>query len=66
MSARALVTLLRDPVRAADVQDWAGVLTAARAESLLATLAHRLPSMPNSKNCTASSGLKRSATRPSR
>ena len=42
MSARALVALLRDPGRAADVRDWAGVLTAARAESLLATLAHRL------------------------
>ncbi len=42
MSARAIVTLLRDPARAADVRDWAGVLTAARAESLLATLAHRL------------------------
>ena len=42
MSARLLVTLLREPSRAVEVEDWAGVLTAARAESLLATLAHRL------------------------
>lgn len=41
MSARLLVDLLRDPSRAADldVREWNGVISAARAERLLGTLA---------------------------
>jgi hypothetical protein len=40
--ARRLVALLADPARAAEVSDWPALLTAARAESLLGSLAFRL------------------------
>jgi hypothetical protein len=40
--ARRLVALLADPGRAAGVTDWTAILTAARAESLLGSLAFRL------------------------
>jgi hypothetical protein len=40
--ARALVALLADPGKAAAVTDWSAILTAARAESLLGSLAFRL------------------------
>ncbi len=42
MSGAALAALLADPARASVVTDWTGVLCAARAERLLASLAHRL------------------------
>jgi hypothetical protein len=41
-AARDLVRLLADPSGAARVADWTSVLTAARAESLLGSLAYRL------------------------
>ena len=40
--ARMLVGLLAEPERTGTVADWTGLLTAARAESLLGSLAHRL------------------------
>ncbi len=44
MSAALLVALMREPEAAASLPPtrWNGVITAARAERLLATLAHRL------------------------
>ncbi len=44
MSARALVALLRDPVRTSAMteSEWNGIISAARAERLLGTLAVRL------------------------
>lgn len=42
MSARALVRLLADPGAASSVEDWTSVLSAARAERLLGSLAFRL------------------------
>ena len=44
MSAAAVAALLADPSRAADLDTtaWTGILCAARAERLLASLAHRL------------------------
>jgi hypothetical protein len=41
-AARALVRLLAEPSGAGDVADWTSLLTTARAESLLGTLASRL------------------------
>jgi hypothetical protein len=40
--ARALVRLLADPASAGAVRDWTGLVSAARAESLIGTLAFRL------------------------
>jgi hypothetical protein len=40
--ARRLVALLADPSRAGEVRDWSAILTTARAESLLGSLAFRL------------------------
>jgi hypothetical protein len=45
-TARTLVRLLADPSRAGEVRDWSGLLSAARAESLLGSLAHRLAEAP--------------------
>ncbi|HEX2762585.1 MAG TPA: nucleotidyltransferase family protein [Allosphingosinicella sp.] len=42
MSAKAMVCLLRDPARAGEVRDWTPVISAARAERLLGSLAFRL------------------------
>ena len=44
--ARTLVRLLADPQGAGGVADWTGLLSAARAESLLGTLAFRLHGAP--------------------
>jgi hypothetical protein len=44
--ARRLVALLADPAGAAAVADWPALLTAARAESLLGSLAFRLADQP--------------------
>ncbi|HZG08601.1 MAG TPA: nucleotidyltransferase family protein [Allosphingosinicella sp.] len=44
--ARTLVRLLADPSRVREVGDWSGLLSAARAESLLGSLAHRLAGAP--------------------
>jgi hypothetical protein len=41
-AARLLVRLLADPATAGEIRDWTGLISAARAESLLGTLAHRL------------------------
>jgi hypothetical protein len=48
VSAAETVRLLREPAAAADIEPgrWTGILCAARAESLLATLAHRLAGLP--------------------
>lgn len=48
MSGRHLTDLLRDPTRAARLSDnaWNGVIAAARAERLLATLALRIDAIP--------------------
>ena len=44
--ARLLTVLLADPSRAGDVRDWTSLLTVARAESLIGSLACRLEGMP--------------------
>ena len=41
-AAKLLVRLLRDPQAAAQVRDWTSVISVARAESLIGSLAHRL------------------------
>ncbi|MDT9598436.1 nucleotidyltransferase domain-containing protein [Sphingosinicella rhizophila] len=44
--ARQLVRLLADPARVDEVRDWTGLLSVARAESLLGSLAFRLHDRP--------------------